>query len=251
MKHIFLILYLIIMASAQGQEHKKSNGSKQVQLINGNVIDLPYLRINKESFTAIEDVFFKHSVGGKSISQETAVMVKYDENFLEVSFECRNNPRIEQNFYLEDNSSMYNQEVFELFISPGEAAAETYMEIEINPNNALFLARIYNGFKSDQQFKFELIDTKSSGIEHFVEKDVQGDIWRGYLKIPRSLINDAGSEPTNIFRINFYRIISKTDQRHQDWKVDQDNAIFSCWSSTMSDKPQFHVPERFGFLILD
>lgn len=239
------------MAPMQGQEYKDPNGSKQVQLINGNMVNLPYLRINRDTFTKIEDIFFKHSVGGKPIIEETEVMVKYDKDFIEIRFECRNNPRIEQNFYKEDNSSLYNQEVFEVFFSPGEEAAEDYLEIEINPNNALFLARIYNGFKTDKQFKFQLIDTGTSGIEHFVEKDIANEKWSGYLKIPRSLISLDGSDTENVFRVNFYRIISKEDQDHKDWKVDKDNATFSCWSSTMSDGPQFHVPERFGFLLLE
>ena len=167
------------MASMQGQEHKNSNGSKQVQLIDGNTVDLPYLTINRDSFSKIENVFFKHSVGGKSIIEETEVMAKYDKDFIEIRFECRNNPRIEQNFYKEDNSSLYNQEVFEVFLSPGGEAAEDYLEVEINPNNALFIARIYNGFKSDQQFKFQLIDTKTSGIKHAVETDIQNEKWSG------------------------------------------------------------------------
>ena len=239
------------MASVQGQEHENSNGSKQVQIIGGDLAMVPSLNINKDSFTKIEDVFFKHSVGGKSIVEETEVMVKYDEDFIEIRFECRNNPRIEQNFYTEDNSDMYNQEVFEVFISHGEEASEKYFEIELNPNAALFLAKIFNGFNSDKQFKFELIDIKSSGIEHFVEKDLLNEIWRGHIKIPLELFNIDDLPSNNIFRLNFYRIISKVDQQATDWKVDEHNATFSCWSSTMTEKPQFHAPERFGFLILD
>ena len=247
MKQFTLLISLLIMFSGQTQEFKDSNGLKKIDLGNGDTAFVPYLKINQLSYTEIDDPFFKHSVEGKPIKEGTIVRAKYDSLYLEIKFECKNNPRIDQNSYKEDNSPMYNQEVFEIFISQGESTPEEYLEIELNPNNALFVGRILNNKK---QFKNDFVDIQSSGITHKVNQDLENNIWSGYIRIPRSLI---ASEDVfeNTFRLNFYRIISKEDHIVPDWKVDEKNAIFACWSSTMSENPQFHVPSRFGFLKLD
>lgn len=236
-----------MMYSGQTQEFKDLNGLKKVIIPNEEEVFVPYLKINQKSYTLIDDSFFKHSVGGESIKEETLVRLKYDSHFLELKFECRDNPRLDQNSYTEDNTSMYNQEVFEIFISQGESIPEKYLEIELNPNNALFVSRIFNDKK---QFKNDFIDTQSSGIIHEVKQDVENNVWTGYIRIPLNLIGSS-EVSERIFRVNFYRIISKEDHNSPDWKVDENNATFACWSSTMSKNPQFHIPSRFGFLVLD
>lgn len=236
-----------MMFSGQAQEFKNSNGIKEVILASGEHAMLPYLKINQSAYTLIDDVLFKQSVGGQSIKERTEVNLKYDKEFIEIKFECFDNPRTEQNSYTKDNSAMYNQEVFEVFISPGEKVPETYLEIEINPNNALFLGRISN---KNKIFNNEYVDIKASGITHKVEQDLEKNSWAGYLKIPWKLIINKESKES-IYRVNFYRIISNKDHDDSNWKVDENNATFGCWSSTMADHPKFHVPERFGFLVLD
>ena len=212
---------------------------------------LPSLRIHRNDFTFIEDPYFKHSVGGQNIKAETRVGVKYDSLYLYVHFECRNNPRMDQNFYTTDNSAMFNQEIFELFISQGPVSAEKYLEIELNPNNALFLGKVTNRLKTDGYFNVERLNTKASGVKHKVKKDQLTDAWIGELQIPFDLINSSNVNSNKVFRLNFYRIISMEDHFEPEWKVSPENAIFGCWSSTMTKKPQFHVPDRFGFLYLD
>ncbi len=247
MKRFPLLISLLIMFSGQTQEFKDFNGLKKVGLRNGDTALVPYVKINQLSYTAIDDPFFKQSVGGKPIIEETIVLVKYDTLYLEIKFECRNNPRIDQNNYKQDNSPMYNQEVFEIFISQGESTPEKYLEIELNPNNALFVGRIFN---NNKQFKNDFVDIQTSGIIHKVDQDLENNIWIGYIRIPRSLLASKDILE-NTYRLNFYRIISKVDQILPNWKVDENNATFACWSSTMTEKPQFHVPSRFGFLKLD
>jgi len=212
---------------------------------------LPELRIHQNTYTRIEDPYFKHSVGGASIEEETEVKIMYDSSYLHLNFDCKNNPRMDQNFYTIDNSTMYNQEVFEIFISLGSVAPKAYFEIQLNPNNALYLCKITFGEKSDHHFEIELLDIEKSGIIHVVTKNELLDSWSGRLSLPLTLFPKLKKGSKEVFRFNLYRLISKEDHFDPNWVANPSNAVYSCWSSTYQKKPQFHVPDRFGFLYME
>ena len=212
---------------------------------------LQALKIRQNKYTRIEDPHFKHSVGGAPIEEKTAVQIKYDSSYLHIKFDCKNNPRMDQNFYTLDNSALYNQEVFELFISQGSENPEKYIEIQLNPNDALYLSKITYRGQSDKLIEIELLDTLESGILHSVAKNRTQNSWSGELSIPLSLLNSEKKGVKEVFRFNLYRVISKKDHLDSNWVATAENAIFSCWSSTYKKEPEFHVPDRFGFLYLE
>lgn len=245
---LFLLFTNILIASCQNKIKIITNSTKSVSLQSEDrVIELPVLTINKKEFTKIDDLYFKHSVGGKPIEEETEIMMKYDDKYLQIKFECRNNPRLDQNYYTEDNSRMFTQEIFELFISNSNGSVKNYLEIELNPNNSLFLGKI----TYDNGPNLELLDTKSSGIVHKVVKDHKNKTWNGYLHIPFKLLNYPEVVSDNTFRLNMYRIISNIDHKTKNWTNNATNSTFACWSSTMAKTPQFHAPNYFGYLILN
>lgn len=211
---------------------------------------LPELKIHENRYTLIEDPYFKHSVGGMPIEERTEVRMRYDTSSLHIHFECRDNPRMDQNFYTEDNSPIYNQEVFEVFISQGSARPKEYIEIQLNPNNALYVSKISYGVPRANQFKIELLDIAKSGIVNSVSKNREHNSWSGELSIPLDLISNGKKGSNEVFRFNLFRVISKEDHLNPDWVLNSKNGIYSCWSSTYQKEPQFHVPERFGFLYL-
>lgn len=230
----------------------QSNQHKWVKTHSGSdSINVPVLLINKKKFTKVKNLHFYNSVGGKSIVEETKIQMKYDENYLEIKFECRNNPRMNQNYYTKNNSPMFTQEVFEIFISNGVNSEENYIEIQLNPNNALYLAKIMNGYQSNKKFTNIPIDNKDAKVGHRVVKDEANATWSGYLQIPLWLIQYPEEISDTTFRMNMYRIISNEDHKLEKWKNNHENSTFACWSSTMSKRPQFHAPDYFGFLILD
>ncbi len=231
---------------------RQTNQKKWViSYIDKDSIQVPVLIINKKKYTKVKNLYFNHSVGGEPIEEETEVQMKYDDEYLKIKFECRNNPRMNQNYYTEDNSPMFTQEVFELFISNGERSLENYLEIQLNPNNALYLAKITNRYKGDNQYENEPLDKKIVGVKHFVEKNEINNTWIGYLEIPLDLLKYPKDVSDSIFRLNMYRIISNEDHHDENWKNNADNSTYGCWSSTMSKRPQFHKPDYFGFLILN
>ncbi|WP_062060366.1 carbohydrate-binding family 9-like protein [Aquimarina longa] len=248
MKKIIVILLILSSLSC-----KKDNKDKdQIKLTDtDSTTELPVLKINKKEFSEIDNLYFNHAVGGMPIQEETLVSMKYDDDFLEIKFECRNNPRLDQNYYTKDNSWMFRQEVFELFISKGKEAQEHYIEIQLNPNNALFIGKVNKRYKSDNAYKLQLIDVHESGIAHTAEKDIENNLWKGYLKIPLKLLDYPKTTVNNIFRLNMFRVISNVDHIDKDWIATVESATFACWSSPMTTKPQFHAPEYFGFLVLE
>ena len=203
--------------------------------------------IKQGQWTALESPRFFHSTDGAAADFPTRVKLKADAEFLHVSFVCEKDIYVEQNFYVEHNQPLYNQEVFEVFVAPGTADPDQYLELEINPNNAIWVGQISNPSRGDQSgISAEMVEPSSSKIIHSVEKGKKS--WSGTLSIPWTLIS---AEKATQYRINFYRIVSTKSQAQKDWKCHVDNCAFLCWNSTLSGKkPAFHRPRRFGLLTI-
>ena len=60
--------------------------------------------------------------------------------------------------------------------------------------------------------------------------------WTAELAIPiKSLTQHF--DPTSVWRVNFFRVEGPSEPR-----------FYSSWQPTNTPEPNFHVPERFGFL---
>ncbi len=207
--------------------------------------NLPIIQLKTNEWTQLSDVHFKNAADGISSKQKTEVKLLADESYLRVDFKCLDNPFTHQNSYNQHNSEMYHQEVFELFISEGSETPTRYLELEINPNNALFIGFIDNPTKEAPE-KCQFVSHDESKILHQVEK--KSDSWAGSLQIPWKLLGGKKSQ----YRINFYRIISLKSHPDTHWKGTPASCAYLCWNSTMSGKtPRFHRPEKFGFLQID
>ena len=203
--------------------------------------------IKQGQWTALESPRFFHSTDGAAADFPTRVKLKADAEFLHVSFVCEKDTYVEQNFYFEHNQPLYNQEVFEVFIAPGTADPAQYLELEINPNNAVWAGLISNPSRGDRSdISAAMVEPASSKILHSAEKGKKS--WSGTLSIPWTLVS---AEKATQYRINFYRIVSTQSQTQKDWKCNVDNCAFLCWNSTLSGKkPAFHRPRRFGLLTI-
>lgn len=188
---------------------------------------------------------FKHATNGEDADFNTQVSLRADSRFLKVDFTCEQNLFTEQNAMKIHNAPLYNQEVFEVFIGAGEEDPRAYFEIEINPNNAVWIGEITNPELGEgpQQIVRQM-EPEAVGLEH--EAEAGPGQWSGFLHIPWELI---GKAPGGNYRINFYRIRSKASHPDPDWECDALTCDFVCWSSTLSGtEPAFHRPKRFGHL---
>jgi len=189
------------------------------------------------------ELIFDHSTDGRPGSQRTKLRLSVQNDLLTVYFDCLDNPFLKHNSYTEHNTDLWRQEVFEVFIAAGEDTPRRYLELEINPNNALFAAWVENlsGLRPE---KLTMLPYPDHGITHAVR--VGENEWSGSITIPLSLLADS---PAETYRLNFYRIVLHTEPTQRDWECDLGNCDFLCWSATMSgEQPAFHRPAYFGSL---
>lgn len=204
----------------------------------------PSVTLTSQQWLTLPETQFKYATDGRTAPQPTEVKLRYDDTYLYIDFECGQNPFWKENSYRGHNTDMWNQEVFELFIAEGEAIPTRYLELEINPNNALFVGWIENPTKEAPQ-NLAFVPYEKVGIKHEVK--TAGDTWSGKMQIPWALL--GGKKDT--YRLNFYRIVSLQSHSTTDWKCSPADCAFLCWSPTMSGAtPRFHRPDSFGTLHL-
>lgn len=203
--------------------------------------------LSKNMWSSPLDIYFRNATNGEIAPYKTEVSLSYDELFFNVNFNCLDNPFVSENQMTKHNDSLYNQEVFEIFISAGHEDSKKYLEIEINPNNALWIGKISNlSLGAEMQTIEKMISYEEAGIRHQVIPSENS--WKGRLSIPWVLI---GKSPSNEYRINFYRIRSRESSGTKDWVCNEKNCDFLCWSPTMSGiSPAFHRPKKFGKMVL-
>lgn len=205
----------------------------------------PEINLPQNQWVSLPQTHFRHATDGREAPQPTLIKLKADEDFLYVDFECQQNPYWQENTYKEHNTEMWNQEVFELFIAEGETTPTRYLELEINPNNALFVGWIDNPTKETPQ-KLTFVPYEKTGIRHEVKPEANS--WSGKMQIPWALL--GGKKAT--YRLNFYRIVSLQSHSNPDWKCTPADCDFICWSPSMSGAtPRFHRPDAFGKLHIE
>jgi len=206
--------------------------------VSGTVI--PELIVEKNQWLQVTDGILYQATGGQPASQRTAIEVLAEQDGLTVKFICYDNPYTAFNTYKDHNTDMWNQEVFELFIASGLEVPKRYLELEINPNNALFTAWVDNpdGLSLD----LTMVPHAEAGVRHSVE--VGENEWSGSFFVPFSLIGNAEN-----YRLNFYRIALHQQPEGDNWVGDVGNSSYLCWNATLSgEEPAFHSPARFGIL---
>ena len=172
--------------------------------------------------------------------------VDADKQIILITFEFFHDPHVAQNTYTHDNSAMWNQEVFEVFISAGAETPMRYLEIELNPNGALFSAWVTNPDGTGRNNVVDFFAGRNAGIQTSVVKGE--NFWHGKIIIPLSLLGSLQEH----YRLNFFRIVSlQPHDPESSWSCTAESCAFLAWSPTFSgDVPNFHIPACFGHLNL-
>ena len=172
--------------------------------------------------------------------------VDADKQIILITFEFFHDPHVAQNTYTHDNSAMWNQEVFEVFISAGAETPMRYLEIELNPNGALFSAWVTNPDGTGRNNVVDFFAGRNAGIQTSVVKGE--NFWQGKIIIPLSLLGSLQEH----YRLNFFRIVSlQPHDPESSWSCTAESCAFLAWSPTFSgDVPNFHIPACFGHLNL-
>jgi hypothetical protein len=163
------------------------------------------------------------------------VRVAHDAHALFLRFDC--DDRDIWATHARRDAPLWDEEVVEVFVAPGEDDPTEYAEIEVNPLAAVFDARVVNPLGLRESMRVDA-SWNAAGLVATVERPSPG-AWRAELVIPWG---DLDPRPLQrVWRANFFRI-----ERPRDGDPE-----FSCWSPTFADPPDFHKPSRFGRLVLD
>lgn len=188
-------------------------------------------QLDKPEWKEAEAVNLYETVTGGLPKQATYAKLLWNDQFLYISFQCEDDYiNATMNGY---NDKLYNEEVVEVFIDD-DRNLKTYIEIEVNPLNALLHYSIQNDLKG-----------RFLGFAR-VEKVIQTAVmvkegsWSVELAIPLTEFLSASNVPPKAqdkWRINLYRIDRPKNGEDE----------YSAWSPT--GKVNFHLPETFGELV--
>ena len=167
--------------------------------------------------------------GGGAPEQATTVRLCWDEEALHVRFDCED--RDAWGTYRQRDEPIWQEEVVEVFLAPGEEDPIDYVEIEVSPLGVLFDARIHNPTSLRADMTAD-VAWDCPGLRWQAGRGKARQDWWAELSIPL--------EPGRIWRANFYRV-----ERPRDGAAE-----YSCWSPTLTDPADFHKPVRFGVLEL-
>ena len=121
---------------------------------------------------------------------------------------------------------LWDRDVAECFLQPDPSDALHYYEFEVSPN----------GFWIDLDISHRQLRDLQSGLQRCVRIDKHAGTWTAELAIPmKSLVQNF--DPGAIWRVNFFRVEGPVEPR-----------FYSAWQPTDTPQPNFHVPERFGYL---
>lgn len=175
--------------------------------------------------------------------QSTIVRICWDKEALHVRFDCED--RDAWGTFRQRDEPLWQEEVVEVFLAPGEADPLRYAEFEVSPLGVVFDARIHNptsmrkDMTADVAWDCPGLRWAAGRGDH---RETRQDWW-AELSIPWKSV--AGADRPRLWRANFYRIDRPRDGG------DIADTEFSAWSPTLTRPADFHKPERFGVLELD
>ncbi len=162
------------------------------------------------------------------VSRETQVRILWSEQNLYMRFDCR----FRELCWFADSDPdgrrdhLWDRDVAEAFLQPDPTRTGHYKEFEVSPNGMWIDLDIFPGGRSDLK----------SGMHRSVVLDEKAKTWSAELAVPIRALT-ASFDPSQIWRANFYRVEGRQEPR-----------AYLAWQATMTPRPNFHVPARFGYL---
>ena len=169
--------------------------------------------------------------------QQTQARICADAEKLYVRFDC--DDRHIWGTFTQRDEHIYDEEVVEVFISPGPETPTRYYELEVSPNGVLLDAKIHNPTSERSNITVDF-SWDCPNIGWWAGRNDAANHWWAILALPWAEIGAQGELP-RLWRANFYRI------ERPEGGPDE----FSCWSPTRAEPADFHKPAFFGTLELD
>jgi hypothetical protein len=135
----------------------------------------------------------------------------------------------------ERDQPLWDEEVIEVFLAPGQADPTLYYEFEVNP-----LGTLWDGKVTSPNLRREGMashpEWDCTGLTWSAWTDESQQSWGGELLIPLNELSGPVIPP--VWRMNLYRI-----ERPQAGGTE-----YQAWSPTLVAPVDFHVPSRFGLI---
>jgi hypothetical protein len=189
--------------------------------------------LSKEQWRAAEAMLLSDTVTGGAPGLATEVRLLWDDHYLYAAFRCQDDAVFATMTAFNDR--LYEEDVVELFLDDN-CDRTTYIELEVNPLNALLHYSIHNDPRGRRLAYARIENTTRSVV---VREDAAGS-YSVEMAIPFDEFATSAHippEPGDCWYFNAYRI-----DRHKGESVE-----YSAWSPTGA--PDFHRPEKFGRLV--
>lgn len=170
----------------------------------------------------------------------TEVRTLWDDHRLYVTFRCEDRDILAN--MMERDAPLYDEEVVEVFIAPRDL--HNYFEFNVSPRGVVFDSLIHHdgtrfvGHPSWNCAGLEVaVQRTAAPGESTATAPAEGfGVWTAQLAIPFGSVEELTPRHGDRWAINFYRIKRRPVEE------------YSCWSPTLLEPAQFHVPGRFGTL---
>ena len=188
--------------------------------------------LDKPVWKEAKAVSLVDTVTGQAPRQGTCCKLLWDDSFLYVAFDCRDD--FIHGVRTAYNDEIFNEEVVEIFLDD-DCDLTTYIELEVSPLNTLLHYSIHN--RKGCRAAFARVEkTVASAVQVYQDDNV----WTVEMAIPFSEFLTAPHippKPGDKWRMNLYRIDRPEDGRDE----------YSAWQPT--GKVDYHIPEKFGELV--
>jgi len=244
----FFMSFLLVFSMAQ----KETCASVLAQLNSTGHVPVPCLAVPDCATSVVTVQSIEFSDGHATFSQKTSISVCFTADVLRISWIFSDDTYL-RNDYKNCNDDLYNQEVGEVFVAPGWTDSTVYYEVELSPNNVLFVSKISNPYLNGS-ITGQPVPCAQSGITTSAKTNPSAQSWQGQLNLPYSLIAktfnknyEYSAPPFQVWRINLFRI----GMTHNTSTCSASSCIYGAWSPTFKNPAAFHYPIYFGVLVLD
>lgn len=219
----------------QAGEHTSYTSNLQIdsRLLPKNVV--PDGNLEKEIWRRAERTRLDYDWAGRKTQIDTQVASFWTPSHIYFAFWCNYSAL---NIYEGEDSKqerwgLWDRDVVEVFLNPKPRIMNHYYEFEVAPNNLWIDLEINLEKKPFNDAAWD------SHFQHATRIDSQHHLWTCEMSLPVASMKVARVRANTKWRINFYRADGRGDDSHRH---------FLCWSPVLGEKPNFHVPARFGII---
>ncbi len=171
---------------------------------------------------------------GAPSGPETIARLAWSEDALFFSFDCAYEDLVVDASAATDTEhpELYRFDAVEVFLDPDLATPSTYVELEVGPRGHFLDIDV------DRDRRPRGVVAWSSGMTVSTTVDAAARRYRIETRVPAAALGRPRLAPAEL-RIGLYRLAGRADARR-----------YLARFPTGTARPSFHVPERFGHLLL-